>query len=322
MPTKRVSLVRPFPLKNSHVLVLLAVALLVAACDEPKAVEDAAPPAVIIVGDQEITLVEFKEALRRLLPEGASEFGPEDLVNLKRSLVKQLVEESLVLREARRRGLGVSDEEVLVEVEALKKGYMGEEFTEAITARYGSVERWKDEIRRKLLIRKVIDGIISTSVEVTEEEARAYYEEHIDEYRVPEQVRARMIVVADEKEAKAVRKRLRREKFEDVAREVSIGPEAEKGGDLGFFSRGEMPEEFEKVVFKLRKGRISRIVKTPYGYHIFRVEERKKGRKLRFEDVVDRIVEKIEREKADRAFIEWMAAAKKAARIEVREELL
>ncbi|HHL38989.1 MAG TPA: hypothetical protein ENJ37_00630 [Deltaproteobacteria bacterium] len=301
---------------------LLAVALLVAACDEPKAVEDAAPPAVIIVGDQEITLVEFKEALRRLLPEGASEFGPEDLVNLKRSLVKQLVEESLVLREARRRGLGVSDEEVLVEVEALKKGYMGEEFTEAITARYGSVERWKDEIRRKLLIRKVIDGIISTSVEVTEEEARAYYEEHIDEYRVPEQVRARMIVVADEKEAKAVRKRLRREKFEDVAREVSIGPEAEKGGDLGFFSRGEMPEEFEKVVFKLRKGRISRIVKTPYGYHIFRVEERKKGRKLRFEDVVDRIVEKIEREKADRAFIEWMAAAKKAARIEVREELL
>jgi parvulin-like peptidyl-prolyl isomerase len=88
---------------------------------------------------------------------------------------------------------------------------------------------------------------------------------------MPNQIHCAHILVKNEKKAKSVIERLeKREKFSKIAKEVSICPSKKRGGDLGFFSRGKMVKEFEKVAFLLQKGQVSTIVKTDFGYHIIK----------------------------------------------------
>jgi parvulin-like peptidyl-prolyl isomerase len=300
-------------------ITLLALTANISGCEKSETEEE---KVAVKVGKRTITLKQFEEALKLLLPEGTSDVKADELRNLKSNLLSQLIEEELVIEEARRMGIDVSEEELASEVMSIRQEYGEGEFREVVVSRYGDLENWKDEIRRKILVRKVVGEVMEARVEVTDEEARSYYEENIKDYVVPEQIHARMIVVSAEKEARKVKGRLRKEDFSEVAIEVSISPEGKKGGDLGFFGRGDMPLEFEEVVFKLPVGKISDIVKTPYGYHVFKVVERKDGRKLKFKDVKDKIVEKLRREEAEKEFHRWIASLKKKTKIEVRGDIL
>ncbi|MBI3397738.1 MAG: peptidylprolyl isomerase [Deltaproteobacteria bacterium] len=301
--------------------------LSVVACKKHEEEKKLISPAdvVIRINDKEITYGGFHDIFKSqfLEGEGAAEIKEEELKDLKKALVNQIIEEELMLEEANRVALTVSEKEFSKEMEEIKKEYSGDSFESTIMNRYGSLDKWKEEIRKKLLIRKIVDEAITSKILVKEGEARKYYKENSADYNVKEQVRARMIVVKTEEEASKVRERLKKgEDFAKVAEEVSLGPEAKKGGDLGFFGRGEMPKEFEDVVFSLPSGKISDIVKTVYGYHIFRVEDKRKAKSQTFSEVKKEIIEKLRREKSDMEFQAWMKELKQKARIEVKEELL
>ncbi|MBE9529372.1 MAG: peptidyl-prolyl cis-trans isomerase [Proteobacteria bacterium] len=302
---------------------MLSLLLPVFGCDKaPSEAPEARDEAVITVDSRTITVKEYNDALDRLLPPESEEAGPAEIAELKKSILSQLIEEALILDSAIKLGLTVTEAELEVEVEYIKGAVGDEEFNSIVTKRYGSIEGWKDELRRKLLIGKVIEQVITSRVEITEETARIYYDEHISEYRVPEQVHARMILVETETEARKVRKTLTPENFADTAKEVSISPEGERGGDLGFFGKGDMPVEFETISFTTRQGRISRILKTDYGYHIFFIEERRKPVMLEFETVKEDIIEQMAREVAERKFSEWVTTLKRNAEIRIKETLL
>ena len=88
---------------------------------------------------------------------------------------------------------------------------------------------------------------------------------------MPNKVHCAHILVKTEKEVNAILERLKKgEKFTNIAKQVSICPSKKRGGDLGFFGRGQMVKEFEKAAFALQKGQISGIVKTQFGYHIIK----------------------------------------------------
>src|SRR3972149_1029668 len=108
----------------------------------------------------------------------------------------------------------------------------------------------------------------------------------------------------------------------ELAEEVSLSPEGKKGGDLGFFGKGDMPKEFEDVVFSLPLGKLSQVIKTAYGYHIFMVVEKRGAKDLKFPEVKDQIINMLKKEKSDTEFQIWMKELKQKARIEVKEELL
>lgn len=274
------------------------------------------------VGGSTITVEEFRAELARILPEGGEEISEEELRELKKGLLNRMIEERLILVEAERMGISVTEEEVSQEMKALWDGPMDEESRASILKGYSSLDDWKSELRKKLIIRKTVQTVVNAGVEVTDEEAREYYDKNRKEYEMPEQVRARMIVVETEEEARRAMERLRSERFEAVAEEVSVGPEAVDGGDLGFFGRGDMPVEFEEVVFKLPAGSVSGIVRTPYGYHIFKVIEKKKVRRLGFDDVKQSIMEKLRTEKTEDAYRRWLLSLQKKSRIEVDREIL
>jgi parvulin-like peptidyl-prolyl isomerase len=123
-------------------------------------------------------------------------------------------------------------------------------------------------------------------------------------------------------DAKRIVRRLNRgESFEELAKRHSSGPEAEEGGDLGFFGRGDMPEEFE-VVFSLKVGEISSVVQSPYGYHIFQVVAKREQAELDLTEVREEIKNRILREREEKAFQGWLIEVKRKAKIRVNHKAL
>ncbi len=148
-------------------------------------------------------------------------------------------------------------------------------------------------------------------VQVSEGEARKYYETYRGAFQVPEKVRARHILFklppnpTKEQIQKVKEKALKVEKlaksgkdFAKLAEEYSEGPTAKKGGDLGYFTRGMMVKPFEEAVFSLKKGQISGLVRTPFGFHIIKVEDRQPAHVKPFEAVKKEIEEKLKLQKA------------------------
>ncbi|MCX8133924.1 MAG: peptidylprolyl isomerase [Roseococcus sp.] len=137
----------------------------------------------------------------------------------------------------------------------------------------------ENELREALLRREVLPRL-------TEEALRARFEREQAARPPEEEVRARHILVASEQEARAVLLEIQRgASFEEVARRRSTDPAARNGGDLGFFRRGDMVPEFAAAAFALQPGQVSPApVRTQFGWHLIRVEERRPWRGPSFED--------------------------------------
>ena len=139
-----------------------------------------------------------------------------------------------------------------------------------------------------------------------------------------DQVRARHILVKTEEEAKQAQERLaKKESFEDLARTLSQDSgTASKGGDLGYFGREQMVPDFAKVAFALKPGEVSGVVKTPFGYHIIQLVDRKKGQPFTYEQVKDQLRRRLVDERQNQRFQEWMKTLESGAKITRDESLL
>lgn len=249
--------------------------------------------------------------------------SPSAAKELKAGFLNKLIETELLLQEAAARGLTVTDEELDREINQLKEDYPKDTLDEALERIGLKLEEWKEDRKEKLLIDKLIQMEIDSNIHVSDEEILEYYKANKEKYQLPLMVRARQIVVATEEEAKALRTRLLKgEDFAKLARKYSLSPDAQAGGELGVFAKGQMPEEFDNVVFRYRVGSISKVVKSPYGYHIFKVEDRIRPRVQKLEEVRDQIAAEIFQDRQEAYFKEWLESLKKQARITIYPENL
>jgi peptidyl-prolyl cis-trans isomerase C len=149
---------------------------------------------------------------------------------------------------------------------------------------------------------------------VTDEEVKTAYEKEASKIKIAERVRARHILVQTEKEAKDVLARLSKgEKFEDIAKQVSLDGSKDYGGDLGYFSAEEMVPEFSKAAFALKVGDISAPIKTDYGWHVIKLEDRKQGGAQPFDQVKAGIKAVLMRKKVQ----DTVTELRKEAKIEI-----
>jgi parvulin-like peptidyl-prolyl isomerase len=270
---------------------------------------------VAVVNGEAVTAAEVGE---RLASESVRWGGPPAAMgsreSVKEEVLRELIQEKLMLQRARTLSLTVAGEELDRETAALHNtGGPGESLPAA----------WRESLRRQLLIRKLVQRELYDTATVSPGEAEAYYRAHLDSYRREDRVRALQIVLRDSRRIPAVRNRLKKgEDFGKVAREESVGPEAVHGGDLGFFTRGTLPDAIDRVVFSLPVGAVSPPVRTPYGYHILKVMERQRGGRPDFASVHGQVIRDLKKEKAEAAWGPWMEALEKSASIEIRKEAL
>jgi parvulin-like peptidyl-prolyl isomerase len=182
------------------------------------------------------------------------------------------------------------------------------------------VEDFKD----RLLLDAVLHELIEKKIEVRDEELTDYFNAHRDTLPVIEEARAGHILVKTEAEAKTLLNRLHRgANFAALARTHSIDPGSkDKGGDLGVVRKGRTRPEFEEAVFGLKPGRISEIVKTAYGYHIIRVQNRQTRKPLAIDDVRDEIRQAIVKDKETALFEGLVKTLKAGSNIVISDSLL
>ena len=152
---------------------------------------------------------------------------------------------------------------------------------------------------------------------VTEEEMKAVYDEEAAKLQQTERVRARHILVGTEQEAKDILARLGKgEKFEDIAKQFSLDGSKDYGGDLGYFTAPEMVQEFSTATFALKVGETSKPVKTDFGWHIIRLDDRKQGAAQPFDQVKSAIRNVLLRKKVT----ETMQKIRSASQVEIVDE--
>ena len=180
--------------------------------------------------------------------------------------------------------------------------------------------------RRAILIDALLEEVLRGKVEVSEEEIQRYYKENQALFTEPQEIKIRHIVVNSEPALKEVVTKLSKgESFEKLASTYNIGKFKEDGGNLGYIRRGQLAPpfaQFEEAAFSLRKrGEISEVVNTPYGYHIIRLEDMR-GTALRpLNQVKEKIRFFLQPKKKQEAYLEYVKEAKSKAKILVNEKL-
>lgn len=189
----------------------------------------------------------------------------------------------------------------------------------ALEAQGLTPEDLKLELKENLLIENYLKKRFS-DITVSEKEKKAFYAENRSRFTRPESVHARHILVADDSSAAGklaeIQKKLKEGvPFADLARQYSIGPSAKNGGDLGFFTRGRMVKPFEDAAFSTPVGKVSKPVKTRFGYHLILVEAHQAEVTPTYEEVKEKIEQLVKQEKTSSRFQALIAELRRGARI-------
>lgn len=183
-----------------------------------------------------------------------------------------------------------------------------------------------EDFKRAMVIEALLEEVLKGKGEVSESEIQKYYKENEDRFTEPREIKIRHIVVNSEPVLKEVLTKLARgESFEKLASTYNVDKSREDGGDLGYIRRGQLAPsfaQFEEAAFSLRKkGEISEVVKTPFGYHLIQLAERR-GTALRpFDQVKEKIRFFLQEKKRQDAYLAYVKETKSRAKIIVNEKL-
>jgi len=228
--------------------------------------------------------------------------------------LEQLIRRNLLDEKVQAAGIAVTDEEVISQITeiAAAQGFSLEDFTKAMAQLGHGFDEVKEDVRKQLARNKFMESLWVGKVEVTQEDAKKYYDENPQRFEIPEQIRASHILIqpdltgTDPNEAKAKA----RAKAEDLLKQIKEGadfaelaktnsscPSAPNGGDLGFFPRGQAPAEFDNAAFALEVGQMTDVVDTEYGFHIIKVTDHKDAGNTSFDQAKDDIIEQLTEKK-------------------------
>jgi peptidyl-prolyl cis-trans isomerase C len=300
-------------------LLALAIPFGLSACD---ILDKPADNVVIIVGERGITTDELKRDIQYLTSGmGVTEEGVKHIID---PLVSKLVDHYLILEYGRQRNITIPEKELESAVEDFKKDYSDEAvFQQMLLRRYLDYEEWKEGLRQQLLVKKIMTKVSENVTPVTFDEIKTYYDTHRDEFKRPEMVKFRQIVTRTKDEAEDIRKRLKKgENLGDLAKQYSVAPEAENGGNVGWFFKGELQESMEKAIFSLPIGKISQVTKTPYGYHIFEVQSKRPRGIKSLSEAMEEIESKLFRDKQETFHERWLIQLRGLFSVQVNKELL
>jgi parvulin-like peptidyl-prolyl isomerase len=272
-------------------------------------------PYVAVVNGSKIYLEDYRLRLNQkmtMLPKDILD-QPDYIKRFEEEILDDMITEKIMDLRAKKLNISISAAELEDKIKEIKKDY-GEDFSNLLSQENIKYEQWKEDLKKEMLIQKLVAIDVNANIKVSEHEAEDYYNEHFSNYKKKSRVRVAQIVVRDLAMAEKIEARLNAgEDFASVAAKVSIGPEAKRGGDLGFITRQIMPEPLDKTIFSLPVNKISPIVQSPYGFHIFKVMEIQPARNGNFTSVKEEVIADIRSQKEDAAFISWLEALQSKA---------
>ncbi len=293
---------------------------------------------VAIVNDDTITLSEVNELGRSLFKKIAEETPPErlaeTLAQARRSVIEKLIEKKLVIQEAKKLNIQVSDQEVdnaFHRVVANNQTTV-EQFRKELGAMGVNEQQYREELRDQLLSSKLINHEVRTKVVIPEETVLEYYNTHFTttvgggEYHILHigcmwggETSATQEEALDKAE-KAHKLALQGKNFKELAQQYSDLPSAADGGDLGTFRQDELADYIRDAVVRLKPGEVSPMVTTDNGYHFFKLVTSQEGKVVAhepYESVKDQIRERMYQQAMEQRFKEWLTSIRTKAYIKI-----
>lgn len=280
------------------------------------------------VNNTEITSMQFDNAYSNLIRfyrvSLSQQIKPINLIDLRAGVLDQMVDREIKLQAAKKEKIKISKKEIEKKISEMAKNFKSrKEFEERVYQSGQNMEMVRAAVKEDLLIEK-LEKKVKDKIKTSDEDIRSKYE----------QVKARHILIKvkersekdqeiRENEAKKKAEKIINEynegaEFSSLAQKYSEDPGSkEQGGDLGFFSRGQMVGEFERIAFSLQKGQVSAPVKTSYGYHIIKVEDKKEAKGTDFEKEKKKLKKEINETKGSQEWSKWTETARKKAKVEI-----
>ena len=290
---------------------------------------------VAVVNDEVITQSQLNRALAPVYLQMQATLGPEELSeqmrDIRQKVLEQLIEERLMLQEARTprqvevakgkigvpHPVEVAEHEIDEMVAETRAKFSSEqEFTDALATQGLTVEDLRGRFKDQITIQKLISREIRSRVAVSPAEVTQYYEQHLEEFVTQPAVQVATILVRpkdslDIARCHSLAEDLYRQllggaDFYELARRYSDGFNAQMGGRMGILEKGKSRKEIDEVLFKLKTGEISPVVKTAAGFHLFLVESVRSPRQAELAEVQANILYMLPTQKASVRYKEWM----------------
>ena len=310
---------------------------------EPQAPEEPADSVAVIVNGFGVTEAELQEIIKPQLEKMAQQgkqlppaFAQAYEKQLRQQAIDRIIIGRLLDEKAKEANIVIAEEEVIKQIKAMlatqRPPVSLEEFKKTRAASDQSFDEVKEQIRKGMAYQKVVEAQWAGKINITEEDAKKYYDENPTKFEVKEQVRASHILIktdttdseADPNQAKAEAKAkiqglLEQIKggadFAELAKANSDCPSAARGGDLDFFPRGQMVPPFDKAAFAMEVGKVSDIVETRFGYHIIKVTDRKDASTTSYEQARNSLIIQLTQRKQAEIANKYIESLKAAANI-------
>lgn len=281
-------------------------------------------PLAATVNGKNITIAEVDTRLQQLIGQQSDAFngpqGEQMKAQYKQRILDQLIEMELVLQEADKRGIKVTDKEVEEQVSQMMKAYNikdKKDLEKALKQQKMSMDQFYEEVGKRLRVEK-LGNEITKDVKVSSKEVEKYFNENKDKFASKDQVRAAHILVQKEEDAQRILKELKGgADFAELAKKNSTDSGSkDNGGEMPWTDKDQFVPEFSAACWALNPGEISDPVKTDFGFHIIKLFEKKAGAPKAFNEVKDQIKKQLIDTKKQEAFTKWLTGAKKKAKIE------
>lgn len=297
----------------------------------PKPMPAQLPDVLARVNGQPVLKADFDRLIKNMELSAGQPVPADRRDDILRKALDQLVTYTVLSQEIKARAVTVSDADVDGNLKQMQSQFPSElEFRKALAARGMSIERLRADARIDMSITKMMDAEVATQPPLADAQVREFYDKNPDKFKQDESVRASHILFrVDEKATDAEKKKVRAQAdsvlkqakggadFAELAKKHSADGSAAQGGDLNFFSKGQMVPAFEQAAFSLKPGQISDVVTTQFGYHIIKVTDRKAASTVAFDEVKDRIREFLTQQEKQQRAEAFIDSLKKKAKIEV-----
>jgi len=288
------------------------------------------------VDGEKLSMKQLDAEMQQKLAILKGQIPPESLeqakTEIRRNLVDEFVVRTLLNKELVKKKITVNDKEVIEILDSMKSQLpAGTTMDDLLKKNNIDAAKMREEISMNIKINKLILQELGGKINVSEKEVTEFYNKNKDKFKKPETVHARHILIAmvpgDTEKIKAEKKMkaegLRKQlldgaEFADIAKKNSDCPSKENGGDLGFFSRGQMVKPFEDAAFSQERNTIGPVVETDFGFHIIQVLEKQMAQVMKLDvEIKKQISAFLEREKQEGAFTGLVKKMKASANIVV-----
>jgi peptidyl-prolyl cis-trans isomerase C len=268
--------------------------------DPVKPVPAELPAVIARVNGETITKSDFEKAVEALESRAGGPVPPEQRDRIFRDVLEQLVGYKLLSQEAAARKVTVSETEVDAQIAQIKGQFPSADvFTKMLAERKISLDQVRTDTRRDMVVAKMLEAEVEPKSAVKPEQISDFYTKNPDQFTQGERVRASHILISAPRDADAAAKAQARSRAEQVLQDVKAGKDfaglakqhsqdpgsAAQGGDLGYFTQGQMVGPFNDAAFSLKPGTTSDLVETDFGFHIIRVVDKQAGRTVPLEEV-------------------------------------